>query len=136
VHGLVPLKRYDAGYEASVAALRNTMVYLSAKCWPKGHRHKAFRFTADRANLRFANLFIVILTRRTLGYGGSISNRSCENESAALNGADQLGGSLHGGLTRGAGLVLGQRAIFGAEPQRQGQRLAALSDLRAGIDVE
>ncbi len=40
------------------------------------------------------------------------------------------------GVAGGAGLVLGQRPVGGPEPQRQGQRLAALPDLRTGVDVE
>ena len=54
----------------------------------------------------------------------------------SLHGADAVGRGLDRGVAGRAGLVLGQRAVGGAEPQRQRQRLAALADLRTGVDVE
>ena len=59
-----------------------------------------------------------------------------QRQVAALDGADAFGRDLHRGIAGGARLVLGQRAIRGAEPQRQRQRLAALADLRARVHVE
>ena len=40
------------------------------------------------------------------------------------------------GVASRAGLVLGERAVRGAESQRQCQRFAAIADLRAGVHVE
>ena len=50
--------------------------------------------------------------------------------------AQDLGRAPHRGIAGRAGVVLGQRAIRRAEPQGEGQRLATLSDLSAGEDVE
>ena len=56
--------------------------------------------------------------------------------SAAQQRADLLGRALDRRITSGAGLVFGEGAIGGAEPQREGQRLAVLANLRTGVHVE
>src|SRR5271163_61300 len=56
--------------------------------------------------------------------------------SAAQYGADLLSCALHRSITSGAGLVFGEGAIGRAEPQREGQRLAVLANLRTRVHVE
>ena len=56
--------------------------------------------------------------------------------SAALLGPDAICRRLDRGVPRGAGLVFGECAVGGPEPQRQRQGFAALADLRTGVDVE
>src|ERR1700729_2031073 len=56
--------------------------------------------------------------------------------SAAEYRADLLGCALHRRITSGAGLVFGEGAIGRAEPQREGQGLAVLANLRTGVHVE
>src|ERR1700734_3146021 len=56
--------------------------------------------------------------------------------SAAQYGADLLGCALHRRITSGAGLVFSEGAIGRTEPQREGERLAVLANLRTGVHVE
>src|ERR1700722_2682142 len=56
--------------------------------------------------------------------------------SAAQYGADLLGCALPRRIASGAGLVFGEGAIGRAEPQREGQRLSVLANLRTGVHVE
>ena len=57
-------------------------------------------------------------------------------QESALDCPAPLGGKGDRGVASGARLLLGQRAVGGAEPQREGQRLVAGLDLVAGVDVE
>jgi len=69
-----------------------------------------------------------------------INQGGCEPDvdvtSAALFGSDAFGGKCDGAVARSARLVLGQGPIRRPEGERQRQRLAALTDLRAHVHVE
>src|ERR1700684_3367201 len=56
--------------------------------------------------------------------------------STAQDRAETFSGAAHGRVAGRAGVVFGQRAVSGAEPQREGQRLVAVAHLGTGVDVE
>src|SRR5690606_41678450 len=58
------------------------------------------------------------------------------NRSAAQHCPGTFRGRCHGSILDPVGLLHGQSAVVGPQPQRIRERLAALTDLIPGVDVE